>query len=82
MVVGVPRPPPTCPTITIDVGTVFAVELPRGVNERLLVRLICKPPVAPVGTVINTGDHVEPDVDTELTFSGAHVADPTTEVQK
>ena len=38
----VPRPPPTCPTITIDVGTVFAVVVPVGVNERLLVRLIVR----------------------------------------
>jgi hypothetical protein len=37
---------------------VFAVVLPVGVNERLLVRLIWRPPVAPVGTVITTGDQV------------------------
>jgi hypothetical protein len=40
----------------IDVGTVFAVEAPVGVNARLFVRLIVRPPDAPVGTVINTGD--------------------------
>jgi hypothetical protein len=46
----VPRPPPTCPTITIDVGIVFAV-LPVGVvgvNESLLVRLMVR--LVPVDT--------------------------------
>src|ERR1700741_2419693 len=37
-----PRPPPTCPTIVSDVGTVFAVAAPVGKNERLLVRLIVR----------------------------------------
>src|SRR5215469_12130358 len=49
-----PRPPPTWPTITIDVGMLFGD--PLVVNERLLVRLISRPPAAPTGTVINTGD--------------------------
>jgi hypothetical protein len=37
--------------MVIDVGTVFPFE-----KLRLFVRVICSPPVAPVGTVINTGD--------------------------
>jgi len=40
--------------ITIEVGTVFAVVAPVGVNVRLLVRLIVS--ACPVGTVITTGD--------------------------
>jgi hypothetical protein len=36
------------------VGTVFAVVLPVGKNDRLFVRLIVK--ACPVGTVITTGD--------------------------
>src|ERR1700704_729312 len=44
----VPRPPPNWPTITNEVGKLFAP------NERLLVRLIVR--VCPVGTVITTGD--------------------------
>src|SRR6267378_6127751 len=43
-----PRPPPNWPTITSEVGTLFAP------NERLLVRLIVR--ACPVGTVITTGD--------------------------
>src|SRR5579871_4775504 len=44
VVVGVaPRPPPTWPTITMDVGILFAVVVPAGVNERLLVSAICSP---------------------------------------
>jgi hypothetical protein len=46
-----PRPPPTWPTITIEVGTEFPFK-----KERLFVRLIVSPPVAPVGIVIITGD--------------------------
>jgi hypothetical protein len=38
----------------MDVGMVFAVVLPVGVNERLLVRLTVSP--WPVGTVITMGD--------------------------
>src|ERR1700722_1639194 len=53
-----PRPPPTCPTMTMEVGIVFGVVVPKGVNVRPFVRLICKPPVAPTGTVITTGDQV------------------------
>ena len=56
-----PRPPPTCPTMTMEVGTVFAVVAPVGVNERLFVRLIVKlvaVPAAAAGTVITTGDQV------------------------
>src|SRR5882762_1794649 len=49
-----PRPPPICPTIMSDVGTIFAVVLPVGKNDRLFVRLIVK--ACPVGTVITTGD--------------------------
>jgi hypothetical protein len=37
-----------------DVGIAFAVELPGGKNERLLVRLMVR--LCPVGTVITTGD--------------------------
>jgi hypothetical protein len=48
----VPRPPPNCPTITNDVGTVF-VPVPAA-NERLFVRLMVR--LWPVGTVITTGD--------------------------
>jgi hypothetical protein len=54
----------------MDVGMVFAVVLPVGVNERLLVRLIWRPPVAPVGTVITTGDQV-------AGTGGTAVVDPT-----
>src|SRR5450631_66342 len=43
-----PRPPPSCPTITSEVGTEFAPK------ERLFVRLIVRS--CPVGTVITTGD--------------------------
>src|SRR5580704_5619852 len=50
--VGVPRPPPSCPTITIDVGIEFVPKV------RLLVRLIVRS--VPVGTVITTGDHPPP----------------------
>src|SRR5580693_5103805 len=53
-----PRPPPTCPTIISDVGTVFAVVAPVGVKERLFVRLIVS--ACPVGTVITTGDQPLP----------------------
>ena len=68
-----PKPPPNCPTITSDVGTVFAVVVPDGVNERLFVRLICRS--CPAGTVITTGDQVEADVvDTESGFNAAQVA--------
>jgi hypothetical protein len=40
----------------MDVGIVFAVVLPVGVNERLLVRLMVR--AWPEGTVITTGDQV------------------------
>src|ERR1700747_2431800 len=56
-----PRPPPTCPTMTMEVGTGVAVVAPVGVNERLFVRLIVKlvaVPAAAAGTVITTGDQV------------------------
>jgi hypothetical protein len=62
----VPKPPPTCPTIIIDVGSVFAVVLPTGVNERLFVSSISRS--FPAGTVITTGDHAE------FGFSARHVA--------
>ena len=41
-----PRPPPTCPTIMMDVGTVF-VPVPA-VNDRLFVRLMVR--LVPVDT--------------------------------
>jgi hypothetical protein len=69
----VPRPPPNCPTIVSDVGTVF-VPAPA-VKERLFVRLMVR--VFPAGTVITTGDHVEATpavVDTDNGFKAAHVA--------
>src|ERR1035438_8706867 len=47
----VPNPPPSWPTIMIEVGMWFVA--PLVVNERLFVRLICR--VDPVGTVITTG---------------------------
>jgi hypothetical protein len=47
----VPRPPPNWPTIVKDVGILLLLPL----KLRLFVRLICK--VAPVGTVMTTGDH-------------------------
>jgi hypothetical protein len=59
----------------IEVGTLFPFA-----NDRLLVRLIVSPPVAPVGTVITTGDQVcvvtggVPDVVTDKGFNAAHVA--------
>ena len=71
----VPRPPPNWPTIASEVGMVFAVAAPVGVNERLFVRLIVR--VCPVGTVITTGDHVDgtpTTVDTDPGFNAAHVA--------
>src|SRR4029077_2911676 len=49
-----PRPPPTWPTITREVGTVFAVALPVGVNVSRVVRLLVR--LCPVATVITTGD--------------------------
>ena len=74
-----PRPPPTCPTITIDVGMVFAVVVPVGVNDRLFVRLIVKlVPVGTYGTVMTTGDQVDVVpvgvVITEAGFNAAQVA--------
>src|ERR1035438_5290711 len=69
-----PRPPPNCPTITIDVGILFGA--PDVVNERLLVSWIAKPPAAPVGTVITTGDQP-----VAVGFNAAHVAvEPLTAV--
>src|ERR1700747_280682 len=54
-----PRPPPTCPTITREVGMLFTAPPVAGVNERLLVRLIVRlAPRATEGTVITTGDQV------------------------
>jgi hypothetical protein len=55
----------------IDVGTVFPFA-----KDRLFVRLMVSPPVAPVGTVITTGDHPA-----EAGFNLAHVAvEPVTAV--
>ena len=77
-----PRPPPTWPTIMIDVGTEFPFA-----KDRLLVRLMVNPPVAPVGTVITTGDQVAgvagvvavAAVPADAGFSAAQVAvDPVT----
>ena len=56
VVCELPRPPPTCPSITIDVGMLFAEPPPAGVKVSLFARLIRSPPVAPKGTVITTGD--------------------------
>ena len=72
--VTLPRPPPICPTITIEVGTLFGVVVPVGVNVRLFVRLIVK--ACPAGTVITTGDHVAGVVvvATDNGFNAAHVA--------
>src|SRR5215831_5855557 len=55
-----PRPPPSWPTITSEVGTVF-VPLPVG-KDRLFVRLIVRlvGPDGLVGTVITTGDQFVP----------------------
>ena len=61
-----PRPPPNCPTITIDVGILFAPAR----NERLLVRLIVRG--CPEGTVITTGDQVFGVVNTDAGFNAAH----------
>jgi hypothetical protein len=62
----------------MDVGIEFGVVLPLGVNDRLLVRLMIRPP-GPVGTVITTGDQVPGGVVVDDGFSAAHVAvDPVT----
>jgi len=75
VVLEVPRPPPICPTIIIEVGTVL-VPVPAA-NERLFVRLIVRPPVAVVGTVITTGDQWVP----AFGFNAAQVAvEPVTAV--
>jgi len=62
----------------MEVGTVFAVVAPVGVNERLFVRLIVKlvAPAVLIGTVIKTGDQVADvaAVAAELGFNGLHVA--------
>jgi hypothetical protein len=63
-----PRPPPSWPTITRDVGILFGV-VP---NERLLVRLIVRDD--PVGTVITTGDQV-PGLVAAAGLRGAQFAD-------
>src|SRR5579871_1497588 len=55
-VVGEPRPPPSWPMIVIDVGMLFGVVAPEGVNDRLLVRLMVSD--WPVATVMTTGDQV------------------------
>jgi hypothetical protein len=68
----VPRPPPNWPTITSDVGTLFAP------NERLFVRLIVR--ADPVGTVITTGDQpagVVPIAAGACGFNGTQVAGAT-----
>ena len=80
-----PRPPPTCPTITMEVGTVFAVVAPGGLNNRLFVRLIVRLvcPAVAMGTVITTGDHVPAIVvvHADAGFNAAHVVvEPVTAV--
>jgi hypothetical protein len=79
-----PRPPPNWPTITIDVGILFEPApvgegvIPAGVNESLFVRLILRPPVALLGTVMSTGDHWPAD---RFGRKGAQVAaEPVTAV--
>ena len=82
-----PRPPPTCPTMAIEVGIALAVApVPVGVNTKLFVRLIVKlvgvPAVVEVGTVISTGDHefitapalAVANVVTDAEFKAAQVA--------
>ena len=76
-----PRPPPTCPMITMEVGTLFCVAVPAGVNKRLFVRLIVRAvaPALAAGTVITTGDHVPAAA--AAVFNAAHVAvEPATSV--
>ena len=61
--VGSPRPPPSWPTITIDVGTVFVA--PVGVvKARSFVRFTVSdaPSTGSNGTVITTGDQPPGDV--------------------
>src|SRR5882762_7358536 len=73
--VTVSRPPPNCPTMVSEVGTVFATVAPVGVIERLFVRLMVR--ICPAGTVITTGDQVEgtpTTVDTDAGFNAAQVA--------
>jgi hypothetical protein len=70
----------------MEVGMVFAVVAPVGVNERLFVRLIVKlvaVPGAAAGTVMTTGDHVAGVVPTasEPGLSAAQAAaEPVTAV--
>jgi hypothetical protein len=70
--------------MTMEVGIVFAVVAPVGVNERLFVRLIVKlvaVPAAAMGTVITTGDQVGGTVAPDAGFDAAHVAaEPVTAV--
>src|SRR3981081_4441245 len=67
VVLVAPRPPPSFPTITMEVGTLLAP--PR--NDKLffswIVRLV---PVATYGTVIRTGDQFVP----AFGFNAEHVA--------
>jgi hypothetical protein len=60
--------------ITMEVGTLFCVAVPAGVNKRLFVRLIVRAvaPALAAGTVITTGDHVPAVAAAGL--SAAHVA--------
>ena len=65
MLLWLPNPPPTWPTIVSDVGIVVLPDVV--VNDSPFVRLILRS--WPVGTVIITGDHpLAPG------FSLAHVA--------
>jgi hypothetical protein len=70
--------------MTMEVGIIFGVVAPVGVNERLFVRLIVKlvaVPAAAMGTVITTGDQVDGTVATDAGFNAAHVAvEPVTAV--
>ena len=63
---GPPRPPPSCPTIMIDVGT---PEVAPGGTGKLFVKLIASE--FPVGTVMTTGDHVPAEADLLSAAQGA-----------
>src|SRR6516164_3975345 len=68
-----PRPPPTCPRMTMEVGIVFGAVVVG--KDRLFVRLIVKLVAVPgeaMGTVITTGDHV--GVVADVGFNAAHAA--------
>ena len=68
-----PRPPPNCPTITSEVGTLLTLPPLTG-KDKLLVRLIVSVP--PVGAVITTGDQVTPDARWVLLAAQVAPAEP------